>query len=83
MATDFGANRALVASDQAPAGLGPSGFDHGYEAWREALCQFYERDEMRQKAENLRRGDDFDYLDLRAIDALKAAVEAAPLRKAA
>jgi hypothetical protein len=27
---DFGADRALVASDQAPAGLGPSGFDHGY-----------------------------------------------------
>jgi hypothetical protein len=27
-----GANRALVASDQARAGLGPSGFDHGYEA---------------------------------------------------
>jgi hypothetical protein len=29
-----GANRALVASDQARAGLGPSGFDHGYE-WQD------------------------------------------------
>lgn len=25
-----GADRALVASDQARSGLGPSGFDHGY-----------------------------------------------------
>jgi hypothetical protein len=29
-----GADRALVASDQARSGLGPSGFDHGYKFHR-------------------------------------------------
>ena len=29
MAKEVGADRALVASDEAPAGLHPTGFDHG------------------------------------------------------
>lgn len=48
------------------------------EAWREALIAFYERDEMPAKAANLRSGAPFDYLDARAIDALKAAAEQMP-----
>ena len=70
-----GANRALVASDQARAGLGPSGFDHGYEEWRSALIAFYEGDCLPTKAALLRNGAPLDYLDRRAIDALKAAFE--------
>jgi hypothetical protein len=45
-------------------------------AMRSALIAFYERDCLPQKAENLRRGAPLDYLDLRAIAALKAALEA-------
>ncbi len=65
------------------SGLGPAGECHGYEAWRPALIAFYERDCLAQKAENLRRGCPLDYLDERAIDALKAAAELIPERKAA
>jgi hypothetical protein len=43
------------------------------EAWRPALIAFYEHDEMRQKAANLKRGAPLDYLDLRTIAALEAA----------
>lgn len=51
------------------------------EAWRQALIAFYERDELRQKAMNLRNGAPFDYLDLRTIRALEAAL--AEIREAA
>lgn len=69
-----GANRALAASPSSRQGVSPlSGFDHGYGAWVEALCAFYERDCLPQKAANLRAGAPLDYLDRRAIEALKAA----------
>jgi hypothetical protein len=45
------------------------------ESWRPALIAFYERDEMPTKARLLRDGAPLDYLDHRAIDALKAAIE--------
>lgn len=51
------------------------------EAWRPALIAFYERDELRQKALNLKNGAPFDYLDRRAIRALEAAL--ATVREAA
>lgn len=54
-----------------------------YEAWRPALIAFYERDELRQKAANLKNGDALDYLDRRAIEALAAAAELLPMRAAA
>lgn len=54
-----------------------------YEAWREALIAFYERDELPTKARSLRDGAPFDYLDKRAIEALRAAHQAAPERVAA
>lgn len=44
------------------------------EHWRPALIAFYERDELRQKALNLKNGAPFDYLDVRAIRALEAAL---------
>lgn len=43
--------------------------------WIPALIAFYERDCLPQKAANLRNGAPLDYLDRRAIDALKAAFE--------
>lgn len=51
------------------------------EIWRPALIAFYERDELPTKARRLRDGAPFDYLDLRAIKALEAALEA--MREAA
>jgi hypothetical protein len=39
---DFGADRALVASDQARSGLGPSGFDHGYGRQPQTVRQMFE-----------------------------------------
>jgi hypothetical protein len=50
-----------------------SRIDRGEDAWVEALCEFYERDCLPQKAWNIRHGAPLDYLDLRAIEALKAA----------
>jgi hypothetical protein len=50
-----------------------------YEAWRPALIAFYERDELRQKALNLKNGVPLDYLDRRTIEALRAALDAAPV----
>jgi hypothetical protein len=50
-----------------------------YEAWRPALIAFYERDELRQKALNLKNGAPLDYLDKRAIDGLRAALDLAPI----
>lgn len=47
------------------------------EHWRPALVAFYERDELRQRALNLKNGAPFDYLDLRTIKALEAALEKA------
>lgn len=43
------------------------------DAEREALIAFYEMDEMPTKALRLRQGAPFDYLDVRAIEALRAA----------
>lgn len=72
----MGADRALAASPSSRQGVSPlPGFDHGYEAYRPALIAFYERDCLAQKAENLRRGYPLDYLDKRAIDALRAAFQ--------
>jgi hypothetical protein len=68
-----GANRALVASRSNPQAVSTKGFDHGYDEWVEALCAFYERDCLPQKAANIRAGAPLDYLDRRAIDALRAA----------
>lgn len=51
------------------------------EHWRPALIAFYERDELPQKAKNLKAGAPFDYLDLRTIRALEAAL--AEVREAA
>lgn len=45
------------------------------EAWRPALIAFYERDELPTKAQRLRDGAPFDYLDMRTIRALEAALE--------
>lgn len=65
-------------SDHAASGVdGASRVDRGYGAWVEALCVFYERDEMPQKAANIRRGAPLDYIDRRAIDALKEAFKVA------
>lgn len=44
------------------------------EIWRPALIAFYERDELPQRAANLRNGDPLDYLDMRTIKALEAAL---------
>ncbi len=46
-----------------------------YERWRPALIAFYERDELKQRAANLRNGAAFDYLDVRTIEALEAALQ--------
>jgi hypothetical protein len=46
-----------------------------HDAEREALIAFYELDELPMKALRLRQGEPFDYLDLRALDALRAAAE--------
>lgn len=69
----MGANPAFVASPSSRQGVSTKGFNRGEGAWVEALCTFYERDCLPQKAENIRRGAPLDYLDRRAIDALKAA----------
>lgn len=69
------ANRALVSDHASFAVDGPAGFDHGEGAWVDALCAFYEADCLPQKAANIRNGAPLDYLDRRAIDALKAAFE--------
>lgn len=53
-----------------------------YESWRPALIAFYERDELRQKAANLKNGAALDYLDHRAIEALAAAGERMPRKTA-
>jgi hypothetical protein len=74
LARDFGADRATREPSLA-ARLGPAGECYGYEAWREALATFCERDCLAQKAENLRRGVPLDYLDKRMIDALRAAFQ--------
>lgn len=49
------------------------------EAWRPALIAFYEKDCLPTKAWHLERGGEFDYLDLRAIEALRAAAEVMPV----
>jgi hypothetical protein len=82
MMPDFGADRALVASRSNPQAVSTKGFDHGYEAWRPALIAFYEGDELPTKAALIRNGAPLDYLDRRAIDALRAAFNAIE-RKAA
>ena len=67
--------------EPSPAVSALTGFDPGREAWRQVLIAFYERDALPQRAANLRRGAAFDYLDIRTIDALEAAI--AQLREAA
>lgn len=43
------------------------------DAEREALIAFYELDCLPMKAQRLRQGEPFDYMDVRAIEALRAA----------
>ena len=81
MTKHSGALSRSRASHEAAPRLHPSGFDHGYEAWRPALIAFYEKDELPTKALCLKQGEPFDYLDLRAIRALEAAL--AEVREAA
>lgn len=69
------ANRALALRAEPVSRLGASRIDHGEGVWVEALCAFYERDCLPQKAANIRNGAPLDYLDWRAINALKAAFE--------
>ncbi len=47
-----------------------------HEAWRAALIAYCEKDELRERAAGLRRGEPMDYIDHRMIDALKAALDA-------
>ena len=63
------------ASHGAAKASPPIGFDRGYEAWRPALIAFCERDELRQMADNLRRGQPLGYIEKRMIDALRAAFQ--------
>jgi hypothetical protein len=74
LSRDFGAISRSHASHGAAKASPPIGFDRGEGAWVEALCLFYERDCLPQKAANIRNGAPLDYLDLRAIEALKAAL---------
>lgn len=69
----MGANPALALRAKPASGLVASRIDRGEAAWVEALCIFYEHDCLPQKAENIRAGAPLDYIDRRAIDALKAA----------
>lgn len=69
----MGANPAFVASPSSREVVSTEGFNPGEAAWVEALCAFYDRDCLPQKAANIRAGAPLDYLDRRAIDALKAA----------
>lgn len=48
-----------------------------YETWRPALIAFYEGDCLPTKAQLIRNGAPLDYLDKRAIDALRAAFKVA------
>lgn len=68
-----GANPATRASHRANELSRPSGEYRGGGAWVEALCLFYDRDCMPQRAANIRAGAALDYLDIRTIEALKAA----------
>ena len=77
MATNSGAIRATQASPRANKLSRPFGECHGYGEWVEALCVFYERDCLPQKAWNIRHGTPLDHLDRRTIDALKAALKVA------
>lgn len=69
----MGANPALALRAKPASGLDASRIDRGEVAWVEALCIFYDLDCLPQKAANIRNGAPLDYLDRRAIDALKAA----------
>lgn len=44
------------------------------EAWRAALIAYWRRECCFQRADNLRRGDPFDHLDIQAIEAIEAAL---------
>jgi hypothetical protein len=46
------------------------------EPWRQALAAFYRHDCLPAKALHIQSGGKFDYLDVRAIEGLKAAVAA-------
>lgn len=70
-----GANRALALRAEPVPVSSLTRIDHGYDAWVEPLCAFYEVDCLPQKAALIRGGAPLDYLDRRAIDALKAALE--------
>lgn len=69
----MGANPAFVPTASSQQVVSTKGFNRGEGKWVAALCAFYERDCLPQKAANIRAGAPLDYLDLRAIDALKAA----------
>lgn len=69
----MGANPALALRAKPAPRLGASRIDRGEGAWVEALCEFYDHDCLPQKAANIRAGAPLDYLDRRAIEALKAA----------
>jgi hypothetical protein len=71
----MGADPAFVPTASSRQGVSTKGFNRGEDAWVEALCAFYERDCLPQKAANIRAGAPLDYLDRRAIDALRAAFE--------
>lgn len=75
MTSSFDADRALVASQSSLQAVSTKGFDHGEGDWVEALCIFYERDCLPQKAWNIRHGAPLDNLDRRAIEAMQAAFE--------
>lgn len=53
------------------------GFDET-EAWRPALIAFWNADGWYARRDSMKRGDAFDYLDRRTIEALQAAVAKAP-----
>jgi hypothetical protein len=46
------------------------------EAWRPALIAYWRRECCFQRADNLSRGEPFDYLDIQAIEAIEAALAA-------
>jgi hypothetical protein len=71
----YGADPAFVASQSSQQAVSTKGFNPGEGAWVEALCIFYERDCLPQKAWNIRHGAPLDHVDRRAIEALKAAFE--------
>ena len=78
MTRNLGADPAFGLRPEPCFASRPVGFNPGESAWLPALIAFYENDELRQKAINLRNGATLDYLDRRAINALIEAFKRAP-----